>query len=86
MRDYGAWYKSATQETWALSRETNYPQSNNFYFLFIYFSIKGCAIGSLQPLADGLKVFIKALLLPSNSNNFIFLFSPLFIFVLNFAA
>jgi NADH-quinone oxidoreductase subunit H len=36
--------------------------------------------GFLQPIADGLKLFIKEIILPSNSNLFIFLFAPVFTF------
>jgi NADH-quinone oxidoreductase subunit H len=37
-------------------------------------------LGFLQPIADGIKLFLKELILPSNSNLFIFLFSPIFTF------
>ena len=36
--------------------------------------------GFLQPIADGLKLFIKEIILPSNANLFIFLFAPVFTF------
>lgn len=36
--------------------------------------------GFLQPIADGLKLFLKEIILPSNSNLFIFLFAPVFTF------
>lgn len=36
--------------------------------------------GFLQPIADGLKLFIKEIILPSNSNIFIFLLAPVFTF------
>ena len=36
--------------------------------------------GFLQPIADGLKLFIKEIIFPSNSNLFIFLFAPVFTF------
>jgi len=36
--------------------------------------------GFLQPIADGLKLFIKEIILPSNSNLFIFLLAPVFTF------
>ncbi|YP_007890019.1 NADH dehydrogenase subunit 1 (mitochondrion) [Naegleria fowleri] len=36
--------------------------------------------GFLQPIADGLKLFIKEIILPSNSNVFIFLLAPVFTF------
>ena len=40
-------------------------------------------IGLLQPLADGLKLFIKETILPNNSNLFIFLLAPSFAFILS---
>lgn len=40
-------------------------------------------IGLLQPLADGLKLFVKEILLPSNANVNIFLFAPGLSFVLS---
>jgi NADH-quinone oxidoreductase subunit H len=40
-------------------------------------------LGLLQPLADGLKLFSKETILPSNSNIFIFLFAPTLAFVLS---
>ena len=40
-------------------------------------------IGLLQPLADGLKLFSKETILPSNSNLFVFLFAPALTFVLS---
>ena len=40
-------------------------------------------IGLLQPLADGLKLFSKETILPSNSNIIIFLFAPALTFVLS---
>lgn len=36
--------------------------------------------GFLQPIADGLKLFLKEIIIPSNSNIFIFLFAPVFTF------
>ena len=44
--------------------------------------------GLLQPLADGAKLFIKEFILPSSSNDFIFLLAPimsLFLSILNWA-
>jgi NADH:ubiquinone oxidoreductase subunit H len=32
--------------------------------------------GILQPLADGVKLFSKEILIPSNSNLFLYIFSP----------
>ena len=32
--------------------------------------------GLLQPIADGLKLFLKEIIIPSHSNVFIFLFAP----------
>lgn len=40
-------------------------------------------IGLLQPLADGLKLFSKETILPSNSNITIFLFAPALTFILS---
>lgn len=40
-------------------------------------------IGLLQPLADGLKLFAKETILPSNSNIIIFLFAPALTFILS---
>ena len=40
-------------------------------------------LGLLQPLADGLKLFTKETILPSNSNIVLFLFSPIITFVLS---
>ena len=40
-------------------------------------------IGLLQPLADGLKLFAKETILPSNSNLFVFLFAPALTFILS---
>jgi len=39
--------------------------------------------GILQPLADGLKLFIKETIIPSKSNSFIFLLSPVLTFTLS---
>ena len=38
--------------------------------------------GLLQPLADGLKLFVKETILPSNANLTIFIISPIFTFLL----
>ena len=40
-------------------------------------------VGLLQPLADGLKLFSKETILPSNSNIIVFLFAPLLTFILS---
>jgi NADH-quinone oxidoreductase subunit H len=40
-------------------------------------------LGLLQPLADGLKLFTKETILPSNSNLSIFLFAPALTFILS---
>lgn len=40
-------------------------------------------LGLLQPLSDGLKLFAKETILPSNSNFFIFLLSPILTFILS---
>lgn len=39
--------------------------------------------GLLQPLADGLKLFIKELLVPSRANILVFLLAPILIFILS---
>ena len=39
--------------------------------------------GVLQPLADGLKLLMKQLLLPTKANSFIFLFAPIFLLTLS---
>jgi len=40
-------------------------------------------VGLLQPLADGLKLFVKETILPSNSNIYVFLLAPLLTFILS---
>lgn len=40
-------------------------------------------LGLLQPLADGLKLFVKETILPSNSNVYVFLLAPLITFILS---
>jgi len=40
-------------------------------------------LGLLQPLADGLKLFAKETILPSNSNIIVFLIAPLLTFILS---
>lgn len=40
--------------------------------------------GVLQPLSDGLKLFLKATVLPSNSNTLLFLFSPILTLSISF--
>jgi NADH-quinone oxidoreductase subunit H len=42
--------------------------------------------GLLQPIADGLKLFIKESILPKSSNIFIFIISPVFTFGLAMSA
>jgi len=37
-------------------------------------------VGLLQPFADGLKLFAKETILPSNSNSFIFFMAPILTF------
>lgn len=39
--------------------------------------------GLLQPLADGLKLFLKETIIPNNANVLIFLFSPILTFILS---
>lgn len=40
-------------------------------------------LGLLQPLADGLKLFVKETILPSNSNTILFIFAPVLAFFLS---
>jgi len=40
-------------------------------------------IGLLQPLADGLKLFVKETILPSNSSIMVFLLAPILTFLLS---
>jgi len=40
-------------------------------------------IGLLQPLADGLKLFVKESIIPSNSNYVLFILSPMVTFILS---
>jgi len=40
-------------------------------------------LGLLQPLADGLKLFVKETIFPSNSNTAIFLIAPMLTFILS---
>jgi NADH-quinone oxidoreductase subunit H len=40
-------------------------------------------LGLMQPLADGLKLFTKETIIPSNADNFLFLIAPLITFVLS---
>jgi len=40
-------------------------------------------LGLLQPLADGLKLFAKETVLPSNANTFLFLLAPMITFILS---
>jgi len=40
-------------------------------------------LGILQPLADGLKLFTKETIIPSNSDKTLFLFAPLITFTLS---
>jgi len=39
--------------------------------------------GLLQPLSDGLKLFVKETIIPSNANTIIFLISPMITFTLS---
>jgi NADH-quinone oxidoreductase subunit H len=39
--------------------------------------------GLLQPFADGLKLLVKETILPSSANTFIFIFAPIFSFLLS---
>lgn len=38
--------------------------------------------GLLQPLADGLKLFLKEIIIPSSANKILFIFAPIFFFFL----
>ena len=40
-------------------------------------------VGLLQPLAHGLKLFVKETILPSNSNLYVFLLAPILTFILS---
>ena len=40
-------------------------------------------LGLLQPLADGLKLFVKETIFPSNSNVYIFILAPILTFILS---
>jgi NADH-quinone oxidoreductase subunit H len=40
-------------------------------------------VGLLQPLADGLKLFVKESIVPSSANKFLFLFAPILTFSLS---
>jgi NADH-quinone oxidoreductase subunit H len=40
-------------------------------------------VGLLQPLSDGLKLFVKEAIFPSNSNKFIFKMSPVITFLVS---
>jgi len=39
--------------------------------------------GLLQPLSDGFKLFVKETVIPSSSNKFIFIISPILTFVIS---
>jgi NADH-quinone oxidoreductase subunit H len=40
-------------------------------------------LGLLQPLADGLKLFVKEIIIPSSSNKILFIIAPIFFFILS---
>lgn len=42
--------------------------------------------GLLQPLADGLKLVVKEIIIPSHSNHFLFILAPILTFVLSLAS
>ena len=42
--------------------------------------------GLLQPLADGVKLFLKEIIIPTNSNTFLFLLAPIITFITAFSA
>lgn len=46
-------------------------------------NIEGGPFGLIQPIADGLKLFLKEFIIPSQANIFLFVFSPLLIFTLS---
>ena len=46
-------------------------------------NVEGGIFGLFQPFCDGLKLFIKELILPSRSNIFIFLLAPMLVFILS---
>src|SRR5690242_5250325 len=46
-------------------------------------NVEGGPFGLLQPLADGLKLVIKELAIPSRANIFVFLAAPILIFTLS---
>lgn len=46
-------------------------------------NIEGGPFGLIQPIADGLKLFIKEFIIPSQANIFLFIFAPLLIFTLS---
>lgn len=46
-------------------------------------NVVGGSFGMFQPLADGLKLFIKEALLPSSSNKVIFVLAPIITFVIS---
>jgi NADH-quinone oxidoreductase subunit H len=48
-------------------------------------NVEGGPFGILQPLADGLKLFIKELIIPGRANIFIFILAPILIFMLSIA-
>lgn len=39
--------------------------------------------GLLQPLSDGFKLLVKEAIIPSNSANFLFIFSPILTFLIS---
>lgn len=39
--------------------------------------------GLLQPLADGLKLFVKEFVLPSSANTLLFIFAPILTFIVS---
>lgn len=49
-------------------------------------NVEGGLTGFLQPIADGIKLVFKEVVLPNNSFSFIFILSPLVAFVLGFAS
>jgi NADH:ubiquinone oxidoreductase subunit H len=46
-------------------------------------NVEGGPFGILQPLADGLKLFIKELVIPGRANIFIYFLAPVLVFTLS---
>ena len=46
-------------------------------------NIEGGPFGLIQPIADGLKLFIKEFIIPSHANVLLFIFAPILTFTLS---